>query len=89
MNSYREEYEEYASETPSHEGPPMRTSPHPFRPMHGSDVCWECDEHVYAAIHQPPLPKWIKCERGHVLELTEAYRFVTCPWCHGKLIVQW
>lgn len=64
-------------------------SPHPFRPMHGSDTCWECDERVYAPIHQPPLPKWIKCANGHVLETTDAYRFVLCPWCQANLTVQW
>lgn len=67
----------------------MTDAPHPFNPMQDGINCKECGQAVDTPIHQPPLPMSIKCERGHVLPLTDAYRFVTCPWCQGKLTVQW
>lgn len=63
---------------------------HPFQAISENDAaCRGCGESVDSVIHQPPLPKWIKCRDGHVLELTDAYRFITCPWCQAGLTVQW
>ena len=60
---------------------------HPFYITEDKPQC--CGKPVADPVHQPPLPKAIKCAGGHVLPLTDAYRFVTCPWCQRGLVVYW